>query len=101
MAGVTDDFRFFQKLLHFWELLKQEFLQAGCPSCHPTNSVKALVETLGSTVFDILRRHTDTRAYSKLVQLQVVHTCMHISPGETEFASCWLDFPITFTPKAS
>ena len=25
------------------------FLQAGCPSCHPTNSVKALKNTVKST----------------------------------------------------
>jgi len=25
-----------------WILLRQNLLQAGCPSCHPTNSIKAL-----------------------------------------------------------
>jgi len=27
---------------NFWPLWIPHFVQAGCPSCHPTNSVKAL-----------------------------------------------------------
>jgi len=29
---------------NFWELMVRDFLQAGYPSCYPTNSVKALKE---------------------------------------------------------
>jgi len=28
--------------LNLWKLFYQDFLQAGCPSCHPTNIIKAL-----------------------------------------------------------
>ena len=27
-----------------------QFLQAGCPSCHPTNSIKALMEGMTTTL---------------------------------------------------
>ena len=33
------------------------FLQAGCPSCRPTNSVKAMKEIARSGVVDLLYRH--------------------------------------------
>ena len=54
------------------------FLQAGCPSCHPTNSVKALKAQLTLKLKYIHRGHCDARQKRRnSVQLSTVsiHIC--------------------------
>ena len=46
---------------HASTTLLKVFLQAGCPSCHPTNSVKALKATVGQSIRPLLlTRHPCT-----------------------------------------
>jgi len=52
------------------------FLQAGCPSCRPTNSVKALK---GTTVMNLLLcQHMAVRCYEYCVSAYV-HLATHLS----------------------
>ena len=39
------------------------FLQAGCPSCHPTNSVKALNEEVIVSIYISTRTHPNTHTH--------------------------------------
>jgi len=61
------------------------FLQAGCPSCHPTNSVKALhrqIEEIDRDTFENLK------IYQHLAKSQATVFYLHISgfrPSPTMF----------------
>jgi len=46
------------------------FLQAGCPSCHPTNSVKALIQQLKIIETDLAEVFVVVQVMSKFVDLQ-------------------------------
>jgi len=47
--------------------LPQGFLQAGCPSCRPTNSVKALKAQFSETIYNINKHVNNAK---KLLQLR-------------------------------
>jgi len=46
------------------------FLQAGCPSCHPANSVKALIQQLKIIEMDLAEVFVVVQVMSKFVDLQ-------------------------------
>jgi len=58
------------------------FLQAGCPSCHPTNSVKALKETDRQT-----DRHTHHNTLHPFQEAIIRGTARNISVGREKGAS--------------
>jgi len=45
------------------------FLQAGCPSCHPSNSVKALKETIETLMAHKLKLSMSTNGNVRLLSL--------------------------------
>jgi len=69
-----------------------QFLQAGCPSCHPTNSVKALKATVSELLWEVLRAassYADDELVGELVDaralelgLAAVHHQLGVTAGE-------------------
>jgi len=49
-------------------------LQAGCPSCHPTNSVKALKANKANSTFGLRRRRSSSPQQCYLCRLRTART---------------------------
>jgi len=55
------------------------FLQAGCPSCHPTNSIKALKATWNQNVPKIIRDDTINLFLKTAISILVMSKSNHNS----------------------
>ena len=77
-------------------------LQAGCPSCHPTNSVKALKGNLNNSNNNN-NYYYDTRAFSALMLLvgrQEGHpACKKLSGGVLAWLSVWSEVQTCIWPS--
>jgi len=56
------------------------FLQAGCPSCHPTNSVKALKANMGTKTLYFNKMTIGINCYKMLTKLEIRSTERGICP---------------------
>jgi len=64
------------------------FLQAGCPSCRPTNSVKALKATQGVSIVPIVSAHLHSLCVRLFVQLLSVCPSTNLGTG-IQWVCCW------------